>query len=83
MYVQVHIQSREQRRGLLIPVSALLRDDENLPFVYLLAPDGSYARRSVSLGDRVDERVVIPQGLQPGDKLVVDGSLFLRFMQTQ
>lgn len=83
MYVQVRIQSREQRQGLLIPVSAVLRNDENLPFVYLLAADGSYARRSVTLGPRVDDRVVIQQGLHSGDRVVVDGSIFLNFIQTQ
>jgi len=83
MYVQVRIQSREQRQGLLIPVSAVLRNDENLPFVYLLAADGSYARRSVTLGPRVDNRVVIQQGLHSGDRVVVDGSIFLNFIQTQ
>jgi cobalt-zinc-cadmium efflux system membrane fusion protein len=83
MYVQVRIQSREQHQGLLIPASAVLRNDENLPFVYVLAPDGSYARRSVTLGTRAGDRVVIPQGLHPGDKVVVDGSIFLNFIQTQ
>lgn len=83
MYVQVQIRSREPHRGLLIPVSAMLRNDENLPFVYVLAADGSYARRSVTLGMRVDNRYVIPQGLQTGDKVVVNGSIFLHFIQTQ
>jgi cobalt-zinc-cadmium efflux system membrane fusion protein len=83
MYVEVHIQSRDQDRGLLIPVSAVLRDDENLPFVYVVTADGSYARRSVTLGARVDDRFVIPQGLQSGDQVVVDGSIFLNFIQTQ
>lgn len=83
MYVQVRIRSREQQQGLLIPESAVLRNDENLPFVYVLATDGSYARRSVTLGTRVDNSVVIPQGLRSGDKVVVDGSIFLNFIQTQ
>jgi membrane fusion protein, heavy metal efflux system len=83
MYVQVQIQSREQHQGLLVPVTAVLRDDENLPFVYVLAPDGSYARRSVTLGARVNGRYVIPQGLRTGDKVVVDGSIFLHFIETQ
>jgi cobalt-zinc-cadmium efflux system membrane fusion protein len=83
MYVQVRIQSHEQRQGLLIPVSAVLRNDDNLPFVYVVAADGSYARRSVTLGTRVGNRVAIPQGLHPGDKVVVDGSIFLNFIQTQ
>lgn len=83
MYVQVEIRSREQHQGVLIPVSATLRNDENLPFVYVLAADGSYARRSVTLGTRVDDRYVIQQGLQTGDKVVVDGSIFLQFIETQ
>ncbi|HEV2269035.1 MAG TPA: efflux RND transporter periplasmic adaptor subunit [Steroidobacteraceae bacterium] len=83
MFVQVHIQSRQQSQGLLLPVSAVLRNDENLPFVYVLAADGSYARRPVTLGARVDNRYVIPQGLHPGDRVVVDGSIFLQFIETQ
>jgi len=83
MYVTVHIQSRSEYKGLLIPVSAVLRNDENLPFVYVVEPDGSYARRSVSLGTRVGDRYVIPEGVHPGDKVVVEGSIFLNFIQSQ
>jgi membrane fusion protein, heavy metal efflux system len=83
MYVQVQIQSHEPSEGLLVPASAVLRNDENLPFVYVLAPDGSFARRSITLGTRVGERYVIPQGLRTGDKVVVDGSIFLQFIETQ
>ncbi len=83
MYVTVRIQSHQPQRGLLVPVTAVLRDDENLPFVYMVESDGSYARRPVSLGTRVDDRYVIPEGLHPGDKVVVDGSIFLQFIQSQ
>ena len=83
MFVQVHIQSGRESQGLLLPVSAVLRNDENLPFVYVLAADGSYARRPVTLGTRVDDRYVIPQGLHPGDRVVVDGSIFLQFIESQ
>jgi membrane fusion protein, heavy metal efflux system len=83
MYAQVQITSRDSYRGLLIPVSAVLRDDENLPFVYVLTADGGYARRAVSLGTRVDGHYVILEGLRAGDRVVVDGSIFLHFIQTQ
>ncbi|HKT41998.1 MAG TPA: efflux RND transporter periplasmic adaptor subunit [Rhodanobacteraceae bacterium] len=83
MYVTVHIRSHEAHDGLLVPVSAVLRDDENLPFVYAVDADGSYARRSISLGARVGDRYVVPEGLCPGDKVVVDGSIFLQFIQSQ
>lgn len=83
MYVTVHIQSRNQRNGLLIPVSAVLRNSEDLPFVYIVTPNGSYARQPVTLGPRVGDLYVISQGLQPGEQVVVDGSIFLNFIQTQ
>jgi len=83
MYVEVHIQSHDQHTGLLIPVAAVLRNDEDLPFVYVVTPDGSYARQPVTLGQRVGDRFVIPSGLHAGDKVVVDGGIFLRFIETQ
>jgi len=83
MYVSVKIHSANAETGLRIPVEAILRDDENLPFVYVAQPDGSFARRHVTLGARSDDQYVITKGLRPGDRIVIDGSIFLMFMQTQ
>ena len=83
MYVGVQIHSREPSSGLLIPVSAMLRDDENLPFVYVARRDGSFARQHVTLGHRIGDRYVIPRGLKAGDRIVVDGGIFVQFMQNQ
>lgn len=83
MYVRVLIRSRRDSSGMLVPVSAILRDDENLPFVYVVQPDGSFARAHVTLGYRSGDRYDIPTGLKAGDKIVVDGGLFVQFMQTQ
>ncbi|HEX7326184.1 MAG TPA: efflux RND transporter periplasmic adaptor subunit [Rhodanobacteraceae bacterium] len=83
MYVTVHIRSRQALNGLLVPVSAVLRNGQDLPFVYVVAKGGGYARRMVTLGNRVGNRFVIPSGLHAGDKVVVEGSIFLHFIQTQ
>jgi membrane fusion protein, heavy metal efflux system len=83
MYVRVLIHSQHEQTGLLIPVSAILRDDENLPFVYLEQSDGSFARRHVTLGYRDGDRYEIPSGLKAGDKVVVEGGIFVRFIQSQ
>jgi cobalt-zinc-cadmium efflux system membrane fusion protein len=83
MYVRVRIRSREESSGLLIPVSSILRDEENLPFVYLVQSDGSFARRHVTVGHRIGEQYAIPEGLGAADQIVVDGGLFVQFMQTQ
>src|SRR5690242_3075961 len=83
MYVDVSIQSGRVSNGLLVPVSAVLRDDENLPFVYLSLPDGSFARRHVTLGYRDSQNYDVTSGLQSGDKVVANGAIFLQFMQSQ
>jgi len=83
MYVRVRIQSRRAEQGLLVPASALLRDDENLPFVYLVQPDGSFARRHVTTGPRTGDDYLASGGLRPGDRIVVDGAIFVQFMQNQ
>lgn len=83
MYVRVRIQSRQAGQGLLMPVSALLRDDENLPFAYVVEHDGSFARRHVTLGPRIGDQYEVSDGLEPGDRIVVDGGLFVQFMQNQ
>lgn len=83
MYVSVRIHSREENHGLLIPVSAVLRDEENLPFVYVAQPDGSFARRHVTLGYRSGDQYDIADGLNAGDQIVVDGGIFVQFMQSQ
>jgi cobalt-zinc-cadmium efflux system membrane fusion protein len=83
MYVRVRIRSRQESTGLTIPVSAILRDDENLPFVYAALPDGSFERRHITLGDRTGEQYVITEGLKAGDQIVVEGGIFVQFMQSQ
>jgi cobalt-zinc-cadmium efflux system membrane fusion protein len=83
MYVDVSIESGRVSTGLLVPVSAVLRDDENLPFVYLALPDGSFARRHVTLGYRDSQNYDVTSGLESGDKVVANGALFLQFMQSQ
>jgi cobalt-zinc-cadmium efflux system membrane fusion protein len=83
MYVDVSIESGRVSTGLLVPVSAILHDDENLPFVYLALPDGSFARRHVTLGYRDSQNYDVTSGLQSGDKVVANGAIFLQFIQSQ
>ena len=83
MYVNVRIVSHRASTGLLVPVSAILRDDENLPFVYVMQRDGGFARRHVTVGYRSGDSYDIPSGLHAGDRVVADGALFIQFMQSQ
>ncbi|MDP2480204.1 MAG: efflux RND transporter periplasmic adaptor subunit [Candidatus Palauibacterales bacterium] len=83
MYVQVTILGRSARTGLLVPSSAVLRDEDNLPFVFVAGDDGDYRRQLVKLGQEVGDRREIASGLQPGQRVVAEGALFLQFAEAQ
>ena len=76
------IKSAHEHQGLLVPASAVLRDEQNLPFVYV-ANGTDFVRRRIELGSRVDDHYEVASGLKPGDKIAGDGALFLQFAQTQ
>jgi cobalt-zinc-cadmium efflux system membrane fusion protein len=83
MLVNVTIRAAEGRNGLLVPVSAVLRDDQNLPFLYVVQPNNHFARRRITIGTRVADQYEVSAGLSAGDRIVVDGALFLQFSGAQ
>jgi cobalt-zinc-cadmium efflux system membrane fusion protein len=83
LYVRVALQASRESSGLLVPVAAVLRNDENLPFVFVANPDGTFARRGVQIGSRVGDRQEITSGLTAGETVVAEGGLFLQFAENQ
>jgi cobalt-zinc-cadmium efflux system membrane fusion protein len=83
MFVRVQIKSNQEHRGMLVPVSAVLRDDQNLPFVFVAAGPNSFARRRIDLGTRVGDQYQITSGLAANDQVVTEGALFLQFAEMQ
>lgn len=78
LYVRVELHSQQTSQGMLVPVSAILRDDENLPFVFIAKPGGTFERRRIDLGSRIGDRQEVRSGLSPGETIVVEGGLFLQ-----
>jgi membrane fusion protein, heavy metal efflux system len=83
MYVTATIHSSKEKRGILLPVAAVLRDENNLPFVFVQQPGDGFERRPVTLGSRVADRYEVTAGLAPGDRVISAGGLFLQFAQSQ
>lgn len=80
MYVDVQIVPAKPLVAILVPDVALLRDEDNLPFVYIQVQPGTFARRHVTLGSQVDaNRTIIASGLKDGDRVLADGALFVQF----
>ena len=83
MFVRVAIQADAQQSGFLVPTSAVLRNEENLPFVFVALPTGGFNRRQITLGPRVGDGYQVLSGLAAGDKVVTEGALFLQFAESQ
>jgi cobalt-zinc-cadmium efflux system membrane fusion protein len=85
MYVQVAIHGSRERNGLLVPVTAVLRDDDNLPFVFVQGGTGAntFGRRHITIGSRVGDRYEVTAGLKAGERIISEGALFVQFAQTQ
>ncbi|MFN8570991.1 MAG: efflux RND transporter periplasmic adaptor subunit [Gemmatimonadaceae bacterium] len=83
MFVRVRIHANTDRRGILLPAAAVMRDEENLPFVFVGVANGGYARRRVTLGGRSGMQYEITSGLTAGEKVVSDGALFIQFAESQ
>lgn len=80
MYVTAVIQAGTSRGVIAVPDAAVLRDDQNVPFVYVRAgQNNQFARRTVSIGDSENGFTEITAGLQPGEPVVGNGGLFLQF----
>jgi len=85
MYVQVTIHGSRERNGLLIPVTSVLRDDDNIPFVFIQSGTGgnTFGRRQITIGSRVGDRYEVTAGLKAGERIISEGALFVQFAQTQ
>jgi cobalt-zinc-cadmium efflux system membrane fusion protein len=79
MYVTATVQAGIIKGALIVPDAAVLRDTENMPFVYVQTGSNEFARRLVTLGDSNKGRTQITGGLKEGERIVGNGSLFLQF----
>jgi cobalt-zinc-cadmium efflux system membrane fusion protein len=79
MYVTAVLQSGAIQNALTVPDAAVLRDTENMPFVYVQSGANRFARRLVKIADSQNGRTQITDGLKEGEHVVGDGSLFLQF----
>ncbi len=82
MFVNAVVHTSTRRHVLVVPVSAVLRDDKNEPIVYVEAEPGKFAQRSVTVTGQQDGLMAIGSNLREGETVVSDGTLFLQFANT-
>jgi cobalt-zinc-cadmium efflux system membrane fusion protein len=79
MYCVATVAAGTVLKAIAVPDAAVLRDDQNLPFVYVESEPNRFGRRAVEIGQSQGGETQILKGLSAGDKVVGNGSLFLQF----
>ncbi|GAB4215529.1 MAG: hypothetical protein OHK0013_41200 [Sandaracinaceae bacterium] len=64
-------------RGISLPSSAVLIRDGSRTVVYVEQTPGRFSPRDVQIGPSVDGRVYVASGVEPGERVVVDGALLI------
>jgi len=82
MFLDAVIHTRSGRSVLAAPTSALLRTDDNLPFVYVEVSTGKFGQRLVTLGAQQGTETELTGGVKEGEKIVAEGAVFLQFANT-
>ena len=82
LFLDVVIHDKAQQPVIVVPTTAILSDDDNMPFVYVQVEPGKFAQRLVKVGSQQGDDTQIVSGLTAGDVVVSQGSVFLQFANT-
>jgi len=72
MFARIRMPASERHEALLVSERAI-GTDQAQKYVLTLTPSNTVAYQSVRLGPMVEGKRIIRSGLQPGDKIVVNG----------
>lgn len=76
-FVHAHVETEFLKDATVIPSAAVQRNPQGL-FVWVVKDDGSAETRPIKAGPTRDDMTVVESGLQPGEKVVVNGQYRLR-----
>ena len=77
LFAKIKIVGSGKYNAILVRDSAV-GTDQDKKFVLRLAPDGTVQSQFVQLGPLIDGLRIVREGLKPGDKIVVSGTLKVR-----
>jgi multidrug efflux pump subunit AcrA (membrane-fusion protein) len=77
MFTRIAIPTTDERDGLVIPLDAVQRVD-NQPVVFVRESPTRFKRHDVALGPSAGNVVQVVSGLTKGDVIVTAGSFYLK-----
>jgi membrane fusion protein (multidrug efflux system) len=73
MYVRAIVQEGVVDQAILVPQQAVSRDPKGNPLVLIVDGSEKVAQRKLSVDRAIGDKWLVTEGLQPGDRLVVEG----------
>ena len=78
MYVRAELAQGTKANGILVPQRAVTRDPKGAATVLVIGADGKLAPRPLQTQRTVGDQWLVTGGLQPGDKVVIEGAQMLQ-----
>ena len=75
-YVNVSVTLAVQEDALIVPQAAV-QIGQDKPFVFIVRPDNTAEARKVETSRTIDGKTIIARGVEPGERVVIDGQLRL------
>lgn len=73
MLAEVRINSKNDLQVIAIPVNAIVRDADELTYVFILNDQNKAIRKRVVISELLDDKIIVNSGLQRGDNLIIEG----------
>ena len=73
MYVRAIVQEGEVDRAILVPQQGVSRDPKGNPIALIVDGSGKVEQRMITVDRAIGDRWLVSEGLNPGDRLIVEG----------
>lgn len=73
MFVRAVIEEGANQDAILIPQQSVTRDPKGNPLALVLDPKGLVEQRKLTLDRALGDQWLVAQGLEPGDRIIVEG----------
>jgi membrane fusion protein, heavy metal efflux system len=77
MFASFVITIGESKDSIAVPMAAVVREGDGSKSVWIVKGGGHFLRQTVKLGRQQDDFYEILEGLQPSEKIVTEGAIFL------
>src|SRR5512136_2777499 len=78
MYVRVVVQEGEVDRAILVPQQGVSRDPKGNPVALIVDGEGKVQQRMITVDRAIGDKWLVSSGLEPGDRLIVEGTQKVR-----